>query len=422
VSGHPPERADLLVVGAGAAGLAAAIFCARDAPGARIVVVDGARRIGAKILVSGGGRCNVTNVAVSEHDFWGGPPHIVRHVLRAFPPERAVAFFEQLGVPLHQEENGKLFPDSNRARSVLDALLAEAAACGVTVHTEVRVGTVTRDAGGFQIESSGVTQRAHAVVLATGGLSLPKTGSDGAGHAMATTLGHRLVATTPALVPLLLEGDHHASLSGVSHQAEVAVRVEGKIVRRLEGSLLWTHFGASGPVILDASRHWHRAVLELRPIELTLNCCPGEMFATFDEWLLQQRRLRPKALVTTVLSERLPGAVAAALSRSAGVAINVTLAHLGKEMRRAIVRAVVEQPLRVRGSRGYNYAEATAGGVRLDEVDPGSMESRVCRGLYLVGEMLDVDGRLGGFNFQWAWSSGYVAGSAIARRLRSGEM
>ena len=205
-------------------------------------------------------------------------------------------------------------------------------------------------------------------------------------------------------------------LSGVSHRVRLTIRVTGGGTTRLEGSLLWTHLGASGPVVLNASRHWHRARLEGRAVEVLLNVCPGETLESLEAWLQVQARAHPRTKVATVLATRLPAAVADAWAQDEGL-VDTTLAHLSRESRRRLIRALLASPLEVRDGRGYNSAEVTAGGIPLDEVDPARMESRRCAGLYLVGEMLDVDGRLGGFNFQWAWSSAWVAGGAIARAL-----
>jgi predicted Rossmann fold flavoprotein len=413
-----------VVVGAGAAGLAAAIFAARAAPGLRVLVLDGARTIGAKILVSGGSRCNVTNRVVTERDFWGAPPRLVGRVLRAFPAERAARVFEELGVALHEEEDGKLFPDTNRSRTVLDALLGEAARRGVTIEPGARVTAIRHENGGFEVETGDRSLSARAVVLATGGRSLPKSGSDGFGYQLATAFGHTCVATTPALAPLVLRGSAHAALAGVSHPAVLTLRVEGKTAVRLEGALLWTHFGASGPVVLNLSRHWHRARLDAETagersggLEVMLSLLPGESFESLERWLLDEAATRPKAQMTTVLGQRLPRAVADAWIAAVSLEPDATLAHLSRDDRRRLAHALVATPLDVENSRGYAYAEVTAGGVPLDEVETATMESRRQPGLYLVGEILDVDGRLGGFNFQWAWSSGWVAGQALARAL-----
>ena len=412
------ETADLVVAGAGAAGLATAIFAARTAPGLRVRCLDGARRIGAKILVSGGSRCNVTNVVVTDRDYWGGSSHIVQRVLRAFPAASAIAFFNELGVSLHEEEEGKLFPDTNRSRTVLDALLAEASRLGVLIQPGERVVTVERAVGGFTVRTAdGRVYLTAAAVLATGGRSLPKTGSDGFGYELARRLGHGYVETTPALVPLVLGGDRHAQLSGVSQPASLRLRVNGRTTIRLDGPLLWTHFGASGPVVLNASRHWHRARVAGADVEVMLNALPGNTFETIDAWLQDEQRARPRARVATVVASRLPAAVADAWVHATDIEGEMPMAHLPRESRRRLALAVVETRLDVRDSRGYGHAEVTAGGVPLEEVDAATMQSRVCPGLYLVGEILDVDGRLGGFNFQWAWSSASVAATAIARAL-----
>jgi predicted Rossmann fold flavoprotein len=253
-------------------------------------------------------------------------------------------------------------------------------------------------------------------VLATGGRSLPKTGSDGFGYELARRLGHGCVATTPALAPLVLDGDrHHTRLTGVAHEVVLSLRGDARAVTRVQGSLLWTHFGVSGPAALNMSRHWHRARLAGVEAEILLNVCPGETLESLERWWLDQERDRSRSRVSTVLAARLPAAVADAWVDASGIDAATTMAHVSRDDRRRLVRALLETVLPLRDSRGYGYAEVTAGGVPLEEVDSATMESRVCPGLYLVGEILDVDGRLGGFNFQWAWSSGYVAGQAIAK-------
>jgi len=413
------ETVDVAIVGAGAAGLMTAISCARSSRDARVICLDGARTIGAKILVSGGARCNVTNRTVTERDFWGGPPRVVRDVLRGFPTHRTVAFFEEIGVTLREEANGKLFPDTNRARTVLDALLRECERLRVEVKAGHRVTALRHDDRAFVVETPDASWNARAAVLATGGRSLPKSGSDGFGYALAARLGHGHVETTPALVPLVFENDDLKRLSGVAHPASVTVRSDGTHTITLTGSLLWTHFGASGPVVLNASRHWHRATLEGRPVDVRVNVCPEHTFETLESWWRAAASERARASVATALAQLLPASVAETWIRSSGVDERVSLAHLSRGDRRTLVRALLETPLEVRDSRGYTYAEVTAGGVPLTEIDPATMASRICPGLYLVGEILDVDGRIGGFNFQWAWASGWMAGKAIAQKISS---
>jgi hypothetical protein len=421
----PPHAPDVLIIGGGAAGLATAIFLRRQSPRA-VTVVDGARTLGAKILVSGGGRCNVTNAVVGEGDFWGGRRTIVRQVLRAFPATAAIDFFRELGIALHEEDDGKLFPDSNRARDVLDALLREADRVGVRILTGVRALDIARDspvsAARFAVTTASGELSAGAVVLATGGRSLPKSGSDGTGYGLARRLGHSLIETTPALVPLLVAGGGpHTGIAGVAHDAELTLWQDGRAAWRGAGALLWTHFGISGPVALNASRHWERARLaaslsgEPDPqVRLTVSFCPGRSFEDVDRQLIDAGQARPRASARSILADWLPASVAAAIVDRLALA-DAPLSQLPREERRRLTHALTASPLDVTGTRGYTHAEVTAGGVPLDEIDPATLESRVCANLFLVGEILDVDGRLGGFNFQWAWSSAFVAARAIAR-------
>jgi predicted Rossmann fold flavoprotein len=373
-------------------------------------------RPGAKILVSGGSRCNVTNVKVTERDFNGGNSAVIRRVLKAFPPSEVAGWFGSLGVPLHEEPHGKLFPDSNRSRDVVNALLDECTAGGVELLTGVRVEEITSSPSLFTLHTTRDRIHAEAVVLATGGLSLPKSGSDGRGLSIAESLGHTIVATTPALVPLVTVDDHglHKTLTGISQEAELALWLDGSVSHRLHGSMLWTHFGLSGPVVLDISRHWLRARVEGREARLTVNLAGGKSFESLEKGWTTLTAARPRTSLQGVLADMMPSAVSAACLERMGMDAASRIANLPRGDRRRLLHAVTEWPVTITDSRGYNYAEATAGGVALDEIDPATMASRRCRGLYLVGEMLDVDGRIGGFNFQWAWASARVAARALA--------
>lgn len=386
-----------------------------------MLLVEGARRPGAKILISGGSRCNVTNTVVADTDFWGGSRSIIRRVLRAFPVRETIAFFDELGIPLHEEADGKLFPNSNRSRDVLGALLREVERCGATLRADTRVGDVTRTSSGFRVASSRGGFRAPIVVLATGGRSLPKTGSDGAGYEFATRLGHSLTPTTPGLTPLLLDDTDtvQARLSGVAHDVELTLWIDSAVAERITGAMLWTHFGVSGPAALNMSRHWLRAQLEGRDARMTVSFVPRSTFESLDREWTRLAVERPKAAVQTALSSLVPASLGAAILGRLDLVADTPLAHFPRDARRRLVRALIESPVAVTGSRGYPFAEVTASGVTLSEIDAATMASRVCPGLFLVGEILDVDGRLGGFNFQWAWSSARVAANAIARRQLS---
>ncbi len=302
-------------------------------------------------------------------------------------------------MPLHEEAGGKLFPDSNRARDVLDALLREADRAGVILAADQRVVDIVPAGTAFRVATSRGDINASRVVLAMGGQSLPKSGSDGSGFALAQRLGHTLVPTTPGLVPLTLADQQHGlhrELQGVAHAVE-----------------LWTHFGVSGPVTLNMSRHWLRARLEGRRATLTASFTPGQSFEDADGWWTARALERPQTSVHHSLATLVPASLATALLTRLAIDEHTALAHFARGQRRRLVHALVRWPLEVDGSRGYNYAEVTAGGVSLDEIDPSTMASRACPGLFLVGEILDADGRIGGFNFQWAWSSARVCAAAL---------
>lgn len=408
---------DLVVVGAGAAGLMTAIAAGRAAGSAgRIVLLDGARSLGAKILVAGGGRCNVTHHAVDEGDYAGSTPAAIRRVLRRFPVEATVAFFRGLGVELKREETGKLFPTTDRARTVLDALLAATRDAGATILHPQRVERVERIGSLFRVSGPWGERSAHRVVLATGGMALPKTGSDGAGYALARAFGHTIAGPiVPALVPLTLaEGHPLRELAGVAFDAEVRlVEGTGRIRGRFRGAVLCTHTGLSGPAILDVSRHWILERRDAPDLRLEISALPGGTPESLERELIEA----PPATPLAWLRGRLPERLARTLCAIAAVDPAANLRQLHRDARRRLVRAIAALAVEPTGDRGFVHAEATAGGVPLSELHLDTMESRLAPGLHIVGELCDVDGRLGGFNFQWAWASGHVAGTAIGAAI-----
>ena len=404
---------DLAVVGAGAAGLMAAIVAGRagKAIGTKrtIVVLDSASTIGAKILIAGGGRCNVTHDVVDETAFAGSTPFAIRKILRRFGVDETVRFFAERGVRLKREETGKLFPVTDRARTVLDALLRAAAEADVAIVNPWRVEDVARSASGFVLRGPSGTIEAHRVILATGGRSLPKSGSDGHGFELARRLGHTTTPRIlPGLVPLILsEGCFVRRLSGLTLPTAISLRSgTGKLLRAFSGSTLCAHFGISGPPVLDISRYWLDASLDDPAAHLCVDWLPQLGEARFREEL----SARGGTPIGAQLRAKLPERLADALCAEAGVDRSDSFDRLAREVRLRLARTVCSYCLPVTGDRGFTHAEVTAGGVPLAETELSSLESRVCPGLHLVGELLDVDGRIGGFNFQWAWASGYVAG------------
>lgn len=411
------QRVDIAIVGAGAAGLMTAIHAGRGLMGSgkRVLVLDGASTIGVKILVAGGGRCNVTHYEVDEKQYAGGSRNTIKKVLRRFDVPETIAFFKELGVELKREDTGKLFPTTDRAQTVLDAMLREIERVGVEIRNPWRVGKIEKQGEMFVLSRQNSEERIEAsrVVLATGGMALPKSGSDGGGYALATALGHTLTRHRfPALVPLVVgdRGKWLTELSGISARAAVEVRAgSGKRLARYENDLLLTHFGLSGPAVMDASRWLTEARFADAGAHLRIAWLIGETFESVEKSLMSLGTRR----VAHWVREKLPERLALALCAQAGVPEQATGATLTKDARRALAHALVEMPVDIARDRGFTHAEATAGGVTLSEIDPNTMQSRVCPGLFLVGEILDVDGRIGGFNFQWAWATGVVGGGAV---------
>ena len=406
------DRVDLAIIGAGAAGLMAAIEAGRRGRWRSILLLESAAKPGAKILVAGGGRCNVTHHEVDENDFAGSTPAAIRKVLRRFDVRRTIGFFRELGVELKREETGKLFPVTDDARTVLDALLGAARGAGAVIRHPCRVEEIRREAGSFIVTGPWGSLPALRVIIATGGRSLPKSGSDGHGFEMVRSLGHSITSlVTPALVPLTLPTEHFtARLSGLSVEAELTVLSgTGRSLVSVRGSTLCAHFGLSGPAVLDVSRHYLHALSQDPGARLAICWLPGESVESID---LALRGLG-RGSAGRFLGARLPERLARALCEQAGVDPSASGVSMTRESRVSLARIVTAMILPVTGDRGYVHAEATAGGVPLSELKLETMESRLCPGLYLCGEICDVDGRIGGFNFQWAWSSGHVAGVSV---------
>ncbi|HEV8702194.1 MAG TPA: aminoacetone oxidase family FAD-binding enzyme [Candidatus Polarisedimenticolia bacterium] len=406
-----PGQRRVVVVGAGAAGTMAAIFAATS--GAETLLLERTRDGGRKILISGGGRCNILPARVEESRFvTDSPPHLLRKMVRSWPLREQIVFFErEMGIPLVEEqESAKLFPASNRARDVRDGLLELAGRRGATVLTGTTVTDFTPIADGWRIEREGAPPLvADAVVVATGGLSVPSTGSDGLGLRVAGRLGHAVHPTYAALTPLTADPAPFASLAGVSVEVTLCARGSGREAAAA-GGFLFTHKGYSGPAVLDISHvavrsregNGPRARLEVRWCRLDAR-----------EW---EQALRPRGARTVAgaLRAELPERLATALLVAAGVEPARPLADLRRAERLRLIDTLVRGDLPWTADEGYRKAEVTGGGVSLAEIDPRTLESRRHPGLFLCGEMLDAFGPIGGYNFLWAWATGRAAGLGAA--------
>lgn len=419
IAADPPAgRRRVAVIGAGAAGLMAAIFAASS--GAEILLLERTSDGGRKILISGGGRCNILPSRLDERRFvTDSSPHSLRKILRSWSLGEQIGFFErELGLPLIEEtESAKLFPASERARDVRDGLRNLAVSRGARFVPDTFVTDLTPDPAGWRIERAGESPiLAHAVVVATGGLSVPKTGSDGRGLSILQRLGHTVHPTYAALTPILADSGPFAALAGVSLPVAVTARAADREAAT-RGGFLFTHHGYSGPAVLDVSH----VVVRSRepgaaPATLEVQWAPLDA----EEW---ERALSAAGTRTVggVLRRELPDRLADALMASAEVDPATRLAQLRREQRQRLIDTLTRGALPWSGDEGYRKAEVTGGGISLAEVDPATMESRRHGGLHICGEVLDAFGPIGGYNFVWAWVTGRAAGlaSALARPPRT---
>jgi predicted Rossmann fold flavoprotein len=388
---------DVIVIGGGAAGLMCALTAGRR--GRRVHVLEHANRCGKKILMSGGGRCNFTNTGTTPANFLSANPHFCKSALARYRPEHFIAMVDAHGIAWHEKELGQLFCDES-SKQIVAMLLEECARAGVVVQVSCAVESVEALAGGgYRVRSSQGPLTAPSLVVATGGLSIPSMGATGFGYELARQFGHEVLPTRAGLVPLTLSGkhqEHYADLAGVAFP--VSARC-GKA--RFDNALLITHRGLSGPSILQISSYWEPGR------ELRLDLLPDR---DAEAWLLERQSAKPAAELKTVLAEAFPQRFAQRLCEAW---------FANKPMRRYthrelpdIARRLADWPIVASGTEGYRTAEVTLGGVDTRGVSSSTMESKHAAGLYFVGEVLDVTGWLGGYNFQWAWASGHAAGQS----------
>jgi predicted Rossmann fold flavoprotein len=389
-----PRSFDAIIIGAGAAGM----FCAALAGqrGRRVLLIDHSPEPGRKILISGGGRCNFTNIGAGADNFLSANPHFAKSALRRFTPADFLALVERHGIAWHEKTLGQLFCDGS-ARQIVAMLLDECAAGGVETAFGEAASVEHRD-GGFHVAVGAARFRAPALVLASGGLSIPKLGATGFAYDVARRFGLKIVEPRPALVPLTLAGDEalFKTLAGVS--ADVVAKAGKGSFRE---AALFTHRGLSGPAILQASSYWRHG----QPV--SIDFLPDRP----SGWLRQAKREEPRATLRRLLARALPDRLAEALAEQLGLAGE--LANRPDRELDAAERRLAGWNFNPNGSEGFAKAEVTIGGISTDELSSQSMESKRLPGLFAIGEAVDVTGWLGGYNFQWAWASAHAAAQAI---------
>lgn len=386
---------DVIIIGAGAAGLMSALTAGKR--GRHVLLLDHAKRIGKKILMSGGGHCNFTNHDVTPQNYLSNNPHFAKSALARYTPADFISLVEKYRIPYHEKELGQLFCDGS-SKQIVALLEHECTLGGVRIRNDCQITEVAHHSPGFRVATSLGDFTGTSLIIATGGLSIPTMGASGFGYQLARQFGHSIQPTRPGLVPMTLSGTHleyFAGLSGVSlHTAETATAK-----RRFRAGLLFTHRGLSGPSILQISSYW------LSGTPLSVNFLPEE---SAEPWLLAAKKTHSQIELKNVLAERLPKSLAHRLceqsfsSRAIGSYSDKALTQIAAQLH--------AWPIIPSGTEGYRKAEVTVGGVDTHDLSSTTMESKRIPGLYFVGEVLDVTGWLGGYNFQWAWASGYAAG------------
>lgn len=402
---------DVAIIGGGASGLVAAISLARQ--GKKVVILERNPRIGKKILVTGNGRCNYTNVDLVYEDY--NHPAFVQNVLNQFGVQDTLSFFEDLGIVPKVEKEGKTYPYSEQASSIVDVLLYEIEQLGIQVLTETLITEVKKKTH-FEIYSNQkLIIQAKKVLLATGGKAMPQSGSDGMGYQLAKSLGHTIEPLFPTIGKVVLDFPYLKHLDGLKLETQVDLVVDNQIVQSEFGDTLFTSYGISGPTILDCSRKVGVAFQEQKSCHFEIT-----LVNHLDKKPLYQRFINrghvaiDQALIGLIHKRLIP----VVLGLSGIEPKNALIQHIPPQKMTQLIQLLLKLELRITGLRGFEEAQATAGGVSIHEVDSTTLESKKVPGLYFSGEVIDIDGRCGGFNLQWAWSSGIVAANAIARSLQ----
>lgn len=371
------------------------------AKGKSVLVIDHAKKIGEKIRISGGGRCNFTNIHTSPANFLTNNPHFCKSALSRYTPKDFIALVEKYKIAYHDKGRGQLFCD-DKATQIIDMLIAECEKSNVRLWTECEIGAIAKTENGFSIANHKMPITCTNLVIATGGLSIPKIGATSFGYKIAQQFGHSIVPTRAGLVPLTFTDDTSklcAELTGLSVDPSIISHSKTKF----EEALLFTHRGLSGPAILQISSYWR----ESTPIHINLVPHINAL-----DWLKEKRKSSPKKLLHTVLDELLPARLALALTSLSGH--DDQMANLSDKKLIDVAGLLNNWTLTPNGTEGYRTAEVTLGGVDTKDISSQTFESKLVSGLYFIGEVLDVTGHLGGFNFQWAWSSGWCCGESLA--------
>ena len=403
---------DVIIVGGGASGIMAALS-ANENGNKNILILEKNNRIGKKILVTGNGRCNYTNVTMTSSDY--NHPEFVEKVFDQFDFSDTIDFFDNLGIIAKVEEEGKTYPLSEQASAFLDVFLFELNKRKIDVETEQTVISISKNREIFQVKTvDGGQFNSKNVIIATGGKSMSITGSDGSGFEIAEKLGHKITNLFPALVKLRVESDHLKHLSGVKFNTQVDLLLNDEVVQTENGDVLFANYGISGPTILEISRKANELLLERKKPELRVVLIQSVSKAKIIDRFQNSSDKEISQALIGIVNKRF---ISVLLKEAKIEKSNLLVKQLSKEQLFSLINLFFDWRFKITGSLGFEDSQVTAGGININEVDAKTLQSKVISGLFFSGEVLDIDGRCGGFNLQWAWSSGYVAGKNASKNI-----
>jgi len=401
------------IIGGGASGLMAGFFAARA--GADVTLYEHNNSVGKKILASGNGRCNIINTTASYEDYAGTDPSFVTYALKQLNFHYFEKLCHSIGLILDVKEDGRCYPLSNEAKSVLIALKSAVSDTGVRIITDASVRSLSKKGAQFLVETSFEKKHFDKVLIATGSEAAPQLGASAEGYRFAKSFGHEIIPTYPSLVQLHLDSKNHPKMAGVKTTAEVTLIIDGKSKEKIQGDILFAAYGISGLAILDISQKASYALLNKQRVSITLNLLPRYDRQSLINVIEKLFASVPKHDVHTALCGLIPAKIATYLLDDADIALSTPVSTLNPKELKKLAHLIGEWKFEVNGTHGFKHAEVSGGGVRTAQINNKTMESKLVEGLYFAGEVLDIVGRRGGYNFNFAWASGMIAGKEMAK-------
>ncbi len=404
---------NIAVIGGGASGLMAALFAARN--GANVIIYEHNNAVGKKILASGNGRCNIINTTATPDDYAGQNPSFAAYALKQMNFHYFQSFCRSIGLILDIKEDGRCYPLSNEAKSVQQALMNAVLQAGVKLLTECKVTSITKKGEYFNVTSNHETLRYDKVLIATGSEAAPQLGASADGYIFAAHFGHVTLPTYPSLVQLHLNSKHPPKMAGVKITGEVSLLIDGKTIQTLSGDMLFANYGISGLAILDISEKASHALLKKQRVAISLNLLPRYDRQSLENTLKELFNSIPAYSLESALSGILPAKIVTSLLTEASLDPSLLVSTLGTKEIKKLVHLISEWKFEVNGTHGFKHAEVSGGGIDTGQINPKTMESTLISGLYFAGEVIDIVGKRGGYNFHFAWASGMIAGREMAK-------